>query len=364
MHQSALLSERLQRQRLLGPGLPDVAAVVRWAGAVQAQDFPGALWALAQRVSPALSEGDVLAAYDSGALVRTHVLRPTWHFAPPEDLRWMLALTGPRIASSNAARYAELGLDATTRARSARTIARALDGGRHLTRHELAAALTRARIDTAGQRLVHLLFHAELEGLICSGPRVGKQLTYGLMDDRIGPTPALHREEALARLFSRYFASHGPATVQDAAWWSGLAQRDVREGIALAGDAVERRVIDARDYWSGPAEPSPTGSPRSTVHLLPSYDEYTVAYRDRAMLLHDSTTSSTLAQSALLMQPVMLNGRHIGSWRRTRPTRPAAPVIVDVRVVERVTKPLRQAVADAGDRYAAFLGRPVTVNIE
>src|SRR5918993_2876408 len=163
MPPDALLNERLRRQHLVGPGLPDAAAVVRWQGAVQAQDFAGALWAIGQRLAPGSREADVLAAFDAGALIRTHVLRPTWHFVAPEDLRWMLALTGPRIHTSNASRYRDLGLDAAVRTRAARTFARALEGGHHLTRHELAAALRRARIDTDGQRLVHLLFHAELD---------------------------------------------------------------------------------------------------------------------------------------------------------------------------------------------------------
>jgi hypothetical protein len=370
MNQAALLSERLRRQRLVGPGLPDVSAVVRWAGAVQAQDLPGALWALTQRVAPAVTEASVLAAFDAGALIRTHVLRPTWHFAPPEDLRWMLALTGPRVHAACATAYRSQGLDAATRVKADGVLVRSLEGGYAHTRHHLAQALQRAGIATDGLRLVHLLLSAELEGVICSGPRAGKHLTYSLLDERIAPTPALQREEALTRLMSRYFASHGPATIQDAAWWSGLTQRDVREGIALAGDAVVRRVIDEQTYWSGPADPpsarsrSSSRSALATLHLLPCYDEYTVAYRDRTALLHGSTPPSTSAQSALLSQPVMLAGRHVGSWRRTVPARPAAPVLVDVQLLERLTKPTRATLTDAVDRYATFLGRPVTLNVD
>ncbi len=366
-----VLTERLHNHRLAGNGLAGPVDVVRWHGAVQAQDFPGALWAVAQRVTEA-TEADVLAAFDAGALIRTHVLRPTWHFVAAEDLRWMLALTAPRLQAGSAARYAAVGLDATTRAKATRTIARVLEG-RHLTRHELAAALRRVRIDPDGQRLMHLLFHAELEGLICSGPRAGKDLTYALLDERVAAAPPRDREDSLATLMTRYFASHGPATVRDAAWWSGLSLGAVREGVALAGNALERRVIGETEHRAAPGAAVPPAPARAraratcvapTVHLLPSFDEYTVAYRERTALLHASTSPSTAAQSALLSQPVMLDGRHIGTWRRTMPTRPSAPVVVAVRLLQSLTAAQRAALDGAAERYGAFLGRPVTVSVE
>lgn len=378
-----MLRERLARQHLAEGGLPSPAAVVGWQGAVQAQDFAGALWALAQRIAPSTDEAALLAAFDAGDIIRTHVLRPTWHFVAPEDLRWMLALTGPRVRAACASGYLNAGLDTAVRNKAARAMARALSGGRSLTRHALAEALRRAGIATDGSRLIYLLFHGELEGLICSGPRQGKQFTYALLDDRVPPTRPLARDEALARLMARYVTSHGPATIQDAAWWSGLTLSDVREGLALAGEAVVRQTIDGREYWVGAAAPrfvdrrssstsrntavrTPgTRSPRAQqaqhqVLLLPSYDEYTVAYRDRSALLHDSTENTTLAQSALLSQPVMLDGRHVGAWRRTIPARTSAPVRVDVRLLQPLTTRERDALDAAVERYARFLGRPAT----
>ena len=363
-----MLSGRLRAHRLAGNGLAAPVDVVRWLGAVQAQDFPGALWALAQRTSPALDAAAAVAAFDAGHIVRTHVLRPTWHFVAPEDLRWMLALTGPRLQTSNAARYRELGLDATTRTRAIRAIARTLDGGRHATRHEIAAALGRARIDTTGQRLVHLLFHAELDGLICSGPRVGTHLTYALLDDRVPPASEFSREDSLGRLIQRYFTSHGPATVQDAAWWSGLPMRDVRDGIALAGDTLVRRIVDDREYWmaaegTAPAARRAARNAAPVLHLLPSFDEYTVAYRDRSVLLDASAEPSASAQSALLSQPLLIDGRHAGTWRRTIPPRASAPVRVEVRPLRPLTMPQRRALDATAQRYGAFLGREVTLSV-
>ena len=211
--------------------------------------------------------------------------------------------------------------------------------------------------------------HAELEGLICSGPRVGKQFTYALIDERVPPARPLDREVAIRTLVTRYFTSHGPATVRDAAWWSGLPQRDVREGIALAGEALEPLVLDDVTYWRGrettPAgqeHPSPPGRGAAAVHLLPSFDEYTVAYRDRRTLLHAASEVSTLAQSALLCQPVMLDGRHAGTWKRTLPYRHRS-VAIDVRVTGTTRPGVRRALGVAVARYAAYLGRSATVNV-
>ena len=234
-------------------------------------------------------------------------------------------------------------------------------------------SLRRARIDPADQRLAHLVMHAELEGLICSGPRVGKQFTYALIDERVPPARPLDREAAVTTLMTRYFSSHGPATVSDAAWWSGLPMGAVREGIALAGDALERRIIDGTEYWQSAEgrettvatrqRPSPAGRRAAAVHLLPSFDEYTVAYRDRRTLLHASTAVSTLTQSALLSQPLMLDGRHVGTWKRTLPNRSDAAVRLGVRLLEPPRPGVRRALDQASARYAAYLGRAVMVDV-
>jgi hypothetical protein len=167
----------------------------------------------------------------------------------------------------------------------------------------------------------------------------------------------------------RYFTSHGPATVQDASWWAGLSLGDVRQGIALAGEALERRVYDDREYWCGADTRDPgapgrrRGTRATTAHLLPNYDEYTVAYRDRRALLHPSTVPSTSAQSALLLQPVMVDGRHVGSWRRTVPARATSPVVIQVTALEPLTRPQLKALEGAADRYGSHLGRVVTLTL-
>lgn len=358
-----VLFTRLAAQRLVGPRFASPVDVVRGLGAVQAQDFAGALWAVAQRLDASHTERDLAAAFDRGEMIRTHVLRPTWHFVAPDDLRGLLSLTGPRIQSANARRDVELGLDASTRTRAERVFARALEGGRHLTRHELAAALRARRIDPSGQRLVYLLMHAELAGLVCSGPRVGRQFTYALADERVGPPRGFDRDATLATLVTRYFTSRGPATLADAAWWSGLTQREVRDGIALSGDRLARLDADGVSRWQAATRPRPPARRGPIVRLLPNYDEFTVAYRDRSALLHPRTPVTMQAQSALLQQPVMVDGRHAGSWRRTVPAGSSRPIVITLRLTESPTPALHRALEAAASAYARFLERDAVVTI-
>jgi hypothetical protein len=366
-----MLTERLRHHLLTGQGRPTRPVdVVRWFGAMQAQDFAGVLWAIAQRMDRPVTEADLLATFDEGAFVRTHVLRPTWHLVAPEDLRWMLALTAPRVHAANAARYVELGLDTRTRARAETVLAKALADGAFRTRHELAEALRAAGVAPDGQRLPHLLMHAELEGLICSGPRRGKQFTYTLLDSRV-PASVMPGAPGDGRgaLMRRYFTSHGPATARDAAWWSGLTMRDVRDGIEAAAGFLRRIEVDGEPCWtaSDDAVPGSGGRKRraparATVHLLPNFDEYAVAYRDRTALLHPSTPVTTVAQSALLSQPLVAGGVHAGRWRRTLPTRQGAPVVVDMEWLERPTEEQASDAVRAAERYAAYLDAPLTVS--
>jgi hypothetical protein len=366
-------ADRLRHQRLTGPGLPGPVEVITWLGAVQAQDFAGALWALAQRIESPVTAADLQTAFDAGAFIRTHILRPTWHVVAAADLRWMLALSAPRVQAACSRGYRRLGIDARTRLRAERVMQRALEGGRHLTRHGVAAALRQARIATEDQRLVYLLMHAELEGLICSGPRHAGQHTYALVDERVPAASRLVREEALARLMLRYFTSHGPATAKDAAWWSGLTLGDVREGVALAGDALEDRLINGRYHWQGSGLRASRVTRGGVVHLLSNFDEYTVAYRDRGALLHPSVPMTSATQLALLSQPVMVDGRSAGTWRRLRSTvhRPPSPgearhgsVGIAVTTYSPLS-PLRvRALERAAARYGEYLQVGVNVNVQ
>jgi hypothetical protein len=253
---------------------------------VQAQDYSGAKWAIGLRAR-GVTEVDVDRAFDAGAILRTHVLRPTWHFVAPDDIRWMLDLTAPRIHAANGYAYRLCELDASVFRRSRKVLARALRGGRARTRSELASALRSEGIAAEGLRLAALMMDAELEGIIVSGPRRGKHFTYALLEERAPSARTLTREEALAELAKRYFASHGPATLRDYAWWSGLTAREANAGIEAVAPALRKEVIGSQTRWSvGAKVPQPGAS--ATAHLLPNYDEYLVAYKDRGPVVGSS----------------------------------------------------------------------------
>src|SRR5262249_24278612 len=187
-------------------------------GAVQSQDYYGACWALGLRLQGESTAQTIDAAFDAGRILRTHVMRPTWHFVAPADIRWLQALTGPRMIKAWSQFNARLGIDEKVIARSQAVMVKSLEGGRALTRDELDRALQDAAIHQSGLGMAHLMARAERDCLVCSGPRRGKQFTYMLVDERVPPAPPLDPEAALAELVRRYFTSHGPAQVQDFVW--------------------------------------------------------------------------------------------------------------------------------------------------
>ncbi len=356
---AGIAGRRLHTQRLTGKPFASPVDAVRWLGAVQSQDYGGAKWALGQRTR-GVTDADIDRLYDEGAILRTHVMRPTWHFVVPEDIRWMLELTGPRIRRGLVARYRELELDDDTVARAAVAFRSALTGGRHMTRPELGAVLGAAGISPQGQRLPHLLSSAELEGVLVSGSRRGKQHTYALLDERAPMGRVLERADAIAEVTRRYFRSHGPAQVQDFVWWSGLTMADARAGIAGAGPALEHEVLDGTDFWS--AADAPRINVKGPVaHLLPNFDEYTVGYRDRAGALHpDHSFDPTLFSfGSILSNIVTVDGRVRGAWRRALVR---DQLVVEIKTMRRMYRAESQAVEEAARRLGRFLGRSVVVS--
>ncbi len=354
-----IAARRLHAQRLTGAPFTSPLDSVRWLTAVQSQDYGAAKWALAQRSRPT-TDVELDRLFDQGAILRTHVLRPTWHFVLPEDIGWLLALTGPRVRAGLVARYRRLELDEKVAARAETLFTAALAGGSHLTRGELGEVLSADRISPDGQRLPHLIMRAELDALIASGPRRGKQFTYALLEERVAKPRALDRDEAVAELTLRYFRSHGPAQIQDFVWWSGLRTADARAGIALAGGALDHQTIEGKDYWFDAAA-RPPGKAAMVAHLLPNFDEYTVAYRDRAELLHADRPfeAHVFSFGSILSNVVTVGGRVRGSWRRTVAR---GGVHLEVQPLDRLKRAETAAVEDAADRYGRFLDRRVELS--
>ncbi len=359
---SDLVAQRLRNQKLAGAKLRDPESVVAWLGAVQAQDYAGARWALGLR-SDGISDADVERAFDAGTILRTHVLRPTWHFVVPADIRWLLTLSGPRVHAANAPFYRKFELDDRLFARSRAVLERTLDDGTPRTRSEISAALASARIIADASRLAYLLMHAELEGVICSGPRLGRQFTYTLLEQRARTTPTIPRDQALAELTRRYFTSHGPATIRDCAWWSGLTMRDISRGIEMIRREVGQREHDGLTYWF--VESLIVTSSRAErrlplrAYLLPNYDEFLIAYKDR-ILTHSPVRRDMVPSAAADRFPhhVVVDGRLAGSWRRTLTT-PHIKVDVALGVDDAGT---RASVTAAADALGLFIGRPVDLS--
>ena len=354
-----LLSARLHNQQLTDSRSRTPADVVSWLCAMQAQDYPAAKWGIGLRAR-GCQDADVELAFNDGLILRTHVLRPTWHFVTPADIRWMLALSAPRLHAVNAYYYEQAGLDAKIFAKSCAIIHRVLEGGITLTRAEIADHLTAHKIPAHGLKLAYLVMHAELEGVICSGPRRGKQFTYALLDERAPKTRPKERDEALAELAKRYFASHGPATVRDFAWWSGLTMKDANKAIDSVRPTLESSSIDGATLWSA-EDGHGKGSKTVVAMLLPNYDEYLIAYRDRGAFVDQSRAANVVARSGgAFANHLILDGRLAGGWSRTIG---GNSVKIEVAPYKKLTPAQSRAVANAADCYGEFLGLPATLSI-
>ena len=352
----SITGSRLRNQRLSGAGFSKPEDVVSWLGAVQAQEYADAKWALALRMRRATETG-IERAFAEGRILRTHVMRPTWHFVTPGDIRWMLALTGPRVSAAMAPYNRRLELDSRVFRRSQRAIVKALRGGTHLTRQELKTVLHRAGVPADDvQRLAHIVMQAELAAVICSGVRRGKQSTYALLDERVPSWRTLSRDEALATLASRYFTSHGPAQLQDFAWWSGLTMADARRGLAMVERTVNRDVIDGKTYWRSSSGGVRTGA--HTACLLPLFDEYLIAYKDRSAAL-DPSRWTRAAPRDPFSASVLVNGQVVGGWKRVVTSQRAFVTITPFRSITRSDK---SAIADAAAAYSVFLARQLDMS--
>ena len=349
----SIIDHRLAAQRLAGNKAVDVAGVVAGFAAMQGQEYLMARWSIGQRSVDA-TEGDVDAALADGTVIRTHVLRDTWHIAARDDIRWLMDLTAPRVHQRNGTMQRRLGLDAATLAGGAGLMAEALRGGAHLTRPELAAALAAGGITASGMALTYHVMYAELEQVVCSGGLRGKQHTYALFDEVVPPTPTLPTDEALARLVVRYVAGHGPATVKDVATWASMKLADVRRGVEVAGERLRATEHEGRTYLApaGPApEPEP-GAPRA--ELLQLLDEYLIGFSESRDLASPPEMAALFrTHGDRYFHVVLLDGIAVGLWRRDRVGR---GVTVDTVFTRDLRRDEQRQVDDATERYIAHAG--------
>lgn len=355
MQTTDLIPHRLTNQHLIGQPAASPAELVAWQGAVQSQDVPGALWALGQRLS-GISLTDLNTAFDRGDILRTHVLRPTWHYVTPGDLRWLQLATAPRVQRLIAYQKRQHDLTDDQLDRYNHLIADALQGHQALTRTELFTRFAEAGMPAEGIRGAHVLMQAELECVIASGPLQGKQHTYMLLSERAPLTDTFSHDEALARLAVRYFQSHGPATVRDLAWWSSLTLAESKHAIDLASPELTAKVVDDTTWYIGTSSPAPAPIETPLVRLLPNYDEY--FSRDGKVERGDGPPADLApalhAAGRFDRHHIVVDGRLLGGWRRTLDTR---QVTIELDPFVDFSPAIRADVTREAERYASFLDR-------
>ena len=342
---------RLRAQRISTTGFTRPSEVVGWLGAMQAQDYLGALWGVGLRLTGA-READVERALAEGAIVRTWPLRGTLHFVAAADAGWMLELLGPQVLRRAAGRLRALELDDSVFSRARRVLGRRLQGGKRLTRRATYDALERANISTRGQRGIHILWRLALERFLCFGPRERKEQTFVLFDEWLPPSRRLEGDEALAELATRYFTGHGPATAADFSWWSGLGLREARRAIHLAASELEEESIGGQAHWSARSVVPPS-APEPGAYLLPAFDEFVVGYADRSASVDVERMREVNAGGGILKPTMVVGGRIVGTWMRRFSRR---QVIFEPSPFAALGAAKTRAVGLAFRRYTEFLG--------
>jgi hypothetical protein len=355
MNPREIARHRLVNQQIVFPRASSPAEVVAALGAMQAQDYLSALWAIGSRL-PGATEAEVERALDERQIVRTWPMRGTLHFVAAVDSRWMLELTAPQRIAGSARRSQQLELDEATFARSRELFTRALQGNRQLTRDAMMTVLEQGRVSTAGQRGYHILWRLAQEGLICFGARSGKQPTFALLEEWAPHARSLSRDAALAELARRYFTGHGPATLQDFVWWTGLKVADAKAGLESIASELSRQTIAGTPYWMPHDAPVPSGSP-PPAHLSPAFDEYLIGYRDRDAVLDPQHAHEIVPGGNGVFLPMLLvDGRVVGTWKRSLKKK---KVVISTIPFGRLKRAETRGLEAAAERYGQFLGMPV-----
>jgi hypothetical protein len=341
---------RLANQQIVATRCQEPVEVVASLGAMQAQDYLGTLWAIGLRL-PAATETDIERAIADRTIIRTWPLRSTLHFVAAADVHWLLEFLGPRIVATAGLRHEQFGLDKTVLTRIRKVLVKALQSDQQLTRDEIYTLLQRARISVEGQRGYHILWRMGVDRIICFGARRGKQQTFTLLEEWSPKVRALDSDAALAELTLRYFQGHGPATLPDFVWWSGLKISDARIGLAMVSAKLESVTVNDTVYWMNPATLGRTGP---VVSLLPGFDEYLLGYRDRSAALDPFDAQKIQPGSnGIFAATIAINGKITGTWKRVFAKKSVA---ISTELFRSLTKAEARALEEAMGRYCEFLG--------
>jgi hypothetical protein len=355
MINAEIAQKRLHHQHITQPTHDQPGQVVYGMGAMQAQDEQQAMWSVALRTRAA-TQADIEQAITDRQIVKTWPMRGTIHFVAATDARWILERCAPRRLAGGAARLRQLELDERTLERCATLLHKMLEGEKVLSRAVILDGLARAGIDPQGQRGYHILWHLAQTGLICFGPRQGKEQTFVLLEEWIPGASRKPHDEALAELTRRYFTSHGPATIQDFAGWTGLTLTDARAGLDAIRSSPVSAKRDQTEYWWSDESPRPTGQPSAGAYLLPGFDEYLLGYKDRRDVLAAEHAHRIVPGGNGVFQPmIVLDGQVVGRWKR----------VIKKKGIEIILEPffkisgLQERVLSEAERYCAFTGLPL-----
>jgi hypothetical protein len=346
---------RLFSQKIAGTEFNTAKEIVSWMGAMQAQDYAMSKWAIGIRLlKPAIQK--IEASIDKGEILRIHILRPTWHFVSADDIHWMLALSAPKILSSMKSRHKAMELSEATLRQTNSLIEKALAKNKSLTRDELVEEIHKAKIKTDNNRLSHILFCAELEGIMCSGPSKENKQTYALISERAPKKKNLNRDESLAELTKRYFTSHCPATIQDFAWWSNLNLTEIRKAVDSMRSEFDMETIGSQQYLFPHSFKHSDEKP--SLYLLPAYDEYLISYKDRSSSLSLIHNKRAVSDNGIFYPPVIVNGQVAGLWKRRSQK---DKIIVETDFFNKPAKSIRTQISAKSEEFGHFLGKDTEV---
>ena len=309
-----IAAQRLHNQQINAAQFTKIKDLVSYMCAVQSQDYAMSKWAIGLRL-PGSTDNQIEKALDRADILRTHVLRPTWHIIAAQDIYWMISLSAGKIKALMKTMDRQLELTEKIFTKSNNIIAKCVEDGLHVNRDSIAACLEKAKISTGKNRLSHLLLRAELEQIICSGKIDGNQRTYASLHSRVPKKKILTRDESIAQLADKYFKSRGPATVEDFSWWSGLSITAAREGLEMVKQELHNDKIDGSVYWFANDRKPPVKN-KEAVYLLPAYDEFIIGYKNRTAALAIEHHKKVLSNNGIFYPAIIVNGRVAGLWKR------------------------------------------------
>jgi hypothetical protein len=352
-----IVKYRLINQQIAQTRCKTPEQVVALLGAMQAQDYPGALWSIGLRLQNATTAG-IEKAISDRTIIRTWPMRGTLHFVAAADVHWMLELLAPRIVASRAARHRAIGLDNALFTRCEKLFVNALQGHRQLTREALLTLLECSGISTAETRGYVILWRLAHERVLCFGLHQGKQPTFALLDEWAPKARSLEREQALAELALRYFTGHGPATLRDYTWWSGLKAVDAKAGLEMVSSQLARETVDGTVYWMPPETPA-LRDVSPTAYLLPGFDEYMLGYTDRGAAIEAKHASKVFGNNAVFKPTIVVDGRVTGIWQRAFEKK---TVVVSLAPFNPLKKAEKVALAAPTARFGQFHGKPIALS--